>query len=180
MSDHITNDITDDIAIASAVRTFLASPAIVSLLKALVTEATTAEVQRLMASSLILDNVTVALRSPSSPAQSRLSDTIGSLINEDIAEATRDFLTEDAARDFIRDELESEPRYFRRAVETAVDCHIDPDSLADTVKDKVIEDIDLGDDIASAVGSYFDDDDNVVSLARKVVDNISVSVKPGL
>jgi len=176
MTDHITDDLTSDMAIAAALRTFLTSPAIISMIQACVTEAANAEVQRLMSDDRILNVVTAALKSPATAAQSRFSDTLGDVVRGDIEEATRYLLNEDSARDFIRDELESEPRYFLRAVETAVDANIDTDSIADIVKDRVMDEIDLGDDIADKIGDYFDDDDNIRSITSRVVDSFSVSV----
>jgi hypothetical protein len=180
MSDHIDNDLTADIAIASALRTFLTSPAIISMIQACVTEAAAAEVQRLMSDDRILNTISSALKSPATAAQSRLSDTLGYVIRGDIEEATKYFLNEDSARDFIREELEDEPRYFLRAIETAVDANIDTDSIADTVKDKVVEEIDLGDDIADKIGDYFDDDDNIRSITKRVIDSISITITPSV
>lgn len=178
MTDHITDELTSDMAIAAALRTFLTSPPIISMIQACVTEATTAEVQRLMASSLILDNVTAALRSPSSTAQLRLSDALGALIRADIEESTRYLLNEDSARDFIRDELESEPRYFTRAVESAVEASIDTDEIASNAKDRVLEDLDLDDlNIEDKINEVLDnrggrdtdlDDEDIDRIATRV------------
>jgi hypothetical protein len=180
MSDHIDNNLTTDIAIASALRTFITSPAIISMIQACVAEAAAAEVQRLMSDDRILNTVSSALKSPATAAQSRLSDTLGYVIRGDIEEATKYFLNEDSARDFIREELEDHPRYFLRAIETAVDANIDTDSIADIVKDKVVEEIDLGDDIADKIGDYFDDDDNIRSITKRVIDSISITITPSV
>jgi hypothetical protein len=178
MSDHINNDLTDDIAIASALRTFLTSPAIISMIRACVTEAANAEVKRVMSPDHILSTVSSALTHPYTDAQSRLSDILGDVIRKDIEESTKYLLNEDSARDFIREELESEPRYFRMAVERAVDCHIDTDSIVDTVKDRVSDNLDLDTDIADKVSDYFDDDDNLRSVTKRVIDSISISITP--
>ena len=53
MNDHITDDLTTDMAIAAALRTFLTSPAIISMIQACVTEAANAEVQRLISDDRI-------------------------------------------------------------------------------------------------------------------------------
>ena len=53
MNDPITEQLNNDIAIASALRTFLTSPAIISMIQACVTEAANAEVRRLMSADLI-------------------------------------------------------------------------------------------------------------------------------
>lgn len=168
MTDHINNNLDTDIAIAEAVRTFLSSPAIVSIVQACVTEAANAEVQRLVSDDRILNTVFKAINTPATTAESRLYDTVEKMIRDETSDATRYLLNENDARDFIRDELESEPRYFTRAVEAAVDATIDTDTIAERVR----EDIDIDDSISS----YFDDDDNLGSLTRKVVDAICVSV----
>jgi hypothetical protein len=183
MSDHINNDLTDDIAIASALRTFLSSPAITSLLQPLinkaVADAVSSEFMRRLLSDHILDTVTAALKHPDlSGSQARLSDTIGALIRADIEESTRYLLNEDSARDFIRDELESGPRYLIRAVESALEYAIDTDSIVDTVKDRVRENLDLDTDIADKVIDYFDDDDNLHSVTKRVIESISISITP--
>jgi hypothetical protein len=168
MTDHINNNLDTDIAIAEAVRTFLASPAIISMIRACVTEAANAEVQRLVSDDRILNTVFKAINTPATTAESRLSDTLGRLIRDDIEEANRYLLNEDDARQFLRDELEGEPRYFTRAVEAAVDATIDTDTIIKLVKDGI--------DIDNSIFEYFDDDDNLGSLTRKVVDAICVSV----
>jgi hypothetical protein len=194
MNDHITDELTSDIAIAHALRTFLSSPAITSMIQACVTEAANAEVQRLISDDRILNVVTAAISAsfPSSPAQSRLSDKLGSVIRADIAEETRYLLNEDTARDFIRDELESQPRYFTRAIENIVEASVDTDEIVDTVKDRVIEDIDLDDlgiedkinealgsrtaDIGDHIVEYFDDDDNLAALTKRIIESVSISI----
>jgi len=178
MSDHINNDLTNDIAIAAAVRTFLSSPAILSVLQACVTEAANAEVQRLTSSDRILDTVWKALNNPATAAESRLYVSVEKMIRDETSDATRYFLNEDSARDFIRDELESGPRYFTRAVESAVENTIDTDSIADTVKDKVSDDLDLDSDIADKVIDYFNDDDNLHSVTKRVIESISITITP--
>jgi hypothetical protein len=180
MNDHITDDLTTDMAIAAALRTFLTSPAIISMIQACVTEAANAEVQRLISDDRILNVVSAAISAPCSPAQSRLSDKLGSVIRADIAEETRNLLSEDSARDFIRDELESSPRYFTRAVESAIEGSIDTDDIADIAKDRVLEDLDLDSDVSDKISEYFDDDDNLRSITRRVVDSFSISITPSI
>jgi hypothetical protein len=178
MNDHITDDLTTDMAIAAALRTFLTSPAIISMIQACVTEAANAEVQRLISDDRILNVVSAAISAPCSPAQSRLSDKLGSVIRADIAEETRDLLNEDRVRDFIRDEIEDEPHYFTRAIERVVDAHIDVDSISDNIKEQVLDDIDLDGVVGDKLIEHFDDDDNLRSITRRVVDSFSISITP--
>jgi hypothetical protein len=184
MSDHINNDLTDDIAIASALRTFLTSPAIIAVLQPsinkAVTEAVSAEFMRRLLADHILSTVSSALTHPYTDAQSRFSDILGDVIRKDIEESTRNLLNEDSARDFFREELGSEPRYFIRAVENAVENTIDTDEIANIVKDKVSDDLDLDTDIADKVSDYFDDDDNLRLVTKRVIDSISISITPGI
>jgi hypothetical protein len=196
MNDHITDDLTTDMAIAAALRTFLTSPAIISMIQACVTEAANAEVQRLISDDRILNVVSAAISAPCSPAQSQLSDKLGSVIRADIAEETRNLLSEDRARDFIRDEIEDEPHYFTRAIERVADSYIDIDDIVDTVKDQVIDDLDLDNlgiddkinevlesrtaDIGDHIVEYFDDDGNLRSLTKRVVESISISITPSI
>jgi hypothetical protein len=192
MNDHITDELTSDIAIAHALRTFLSSPAITSMIQACVTEAANAEVRRLMSSDRILDTVWKAISSPATIAESRLRDSVEKLIRDETSDATRYLLNEDTARDFIRDELESQPRYFTRAIEGIVEASVDTDEIVDTVKDRVIEDIDLDDlgiedkinealgsrpaDIGDHIVEYFDDDDNLAALTKRIIESVSISI----
>jgi hypothetical protein len=109
-----------------------------------------------------------------------IRDIFKSIVRDEIIEATRYLLTEDTARDFIRDEIESEPRYFIRAVESAVENVLDTDAIVEDAKTQVLDDLDLGADIKDHISEYFDDDDNALAIARKVADNLAVSVKPTL
>ena len=139
MNDHITDNLTTDMAIAAALRTFLTSPAIISMIQACVTEAANAEVQRL------------------------------------ISEV---FFEGDRIRNAIKDELEDCPRYFTRAVEDIVQGSIDIDDIADTVKDRVIDDLDLDTVVSDKLIEHFDGDDNLRSLTRRVVNSFSISITP--
>jgi hypothetical protein len=109
-----------------------------------------------------------------------IRDIFKSMVADAVGEATRYLINEDAARDFIRDEIESKPRYFTRAVESAVEDALDTDAIVEDAKTQVLDDLDLGADIKDHISEYFDDDDNVLAIARKVVDNLAVSVKPTL
>jgi hypothetical protein len=134
MNDHITDNLTTDMAIAAALRTFLTSPAIISMIQACVTEAANAEVQRL--------------------------------------------ISDDRIRNAIKDELEDCPRYFTRAVEDIVQGSIDIDDIADTVKDRVIDDLDLDTVVSDKLIEHFDDDDNLRFITRRVVDSFSITITP--
>jgi len=134
MNDHITDDLTTDMAIAAALRTFLTSPAIISMIQACVTEAANAEVRRLMSADLI--------------------------------------------RNAIEDELEDEPRYFTRAIERVVDAHIDVDSISDNIKEQVLDDIDLDTVVSDKLIEHLDDDDNLRSLTKRVIDSMYISITP--
>ena len=136
MNDHITDDLTTDMAIAAALRTFLTTPAIISMIQACVTEAANAEVRRLMSADLI--------------------------------------------RNAIEDELEEEPRYFTRAIERVVDAHIDVDSISDNIKEQVLDDIDLDGVVGDKLIEHLDDDDNLRSITRRVVESISISITPSI
>jgi len=135
MNDHITDDLTTDMAIAAALRTFLTSPAIISMIQACVTEAANVDlVQRL--------------------------------------------ISDDRIRNVIKDELEDCPRYFTRAVEDIVQGSIDIDDIADTVKDRVIDDLDLDTVVSDKLIEHFDDDDNLRFMTKRVVESISSSITP--
>jgi len=136
MNDPVTEQLNNDIAIASALRTFLTSPAIISMIQACVTEAANAEVQRLMSA--------------------------------------------DRIRNAIKDELEDCPRYFTRAVEDIAQGSIDIDDIADTVKDRVIDDLDLDTVVSDKLIEHFDDDDNLRFMTKRVVESISISITPSI
>lgn len=126
----------------------------------------------------VLPLLTKALDNPSTREESRFSDTLGRIISADIDEATRYLINEDSARQFLRDELEGEPRYFTRAVESAVKASIDTDDIASTAKDRVLEDLDLDDlNIEDKINEVLDnrggrdsdlDDEDIDRIATRV------------
>jgi len=181
--DHITDNTVADIAIASAFRAFISDPAIASILRAAVTEAAAAEVKRVMSPDHILSVVSSALTHPYTDAQSRFSDILGDVVRKDIEEATRYYLTEDGIRDFLRDEMDDGARWFSRCLDTAIENAIDLNDIADTVKSKIEDDLDISDldsKIADKIIDHFNDDDNVLSVARAVASNLVVAAKPSL
>lgn len=169
-TDHISASIATSEEIAAAVRIFLNTPSIRDIFKSMVADAV------LSTMSDTLERASVSC----SNEQARFRNILSVHIEAAVGEATRYLINEDAARDFIRDEIESEPRYFTRAVESAVENALDTDAIVEDAKTQVLDDLDLGADIKDHISEYFDDDDNAIAIARKVVDNLAVSVKPTL
>jgi len=87
-------------------------------------------------------------------------------------------ISDDRIRNAIKDELEDCPRYFTRAVEDIVQGSIDIDDIADTVKDRVIDDLDLDTVVSDKLIEHFDDDDNLRFITRRVVDSFSITITP--
>jgi hypothetical protein len=92
----------------------------------------------------------------------------------------RRLMSADLIRNAIEDELEEEPRYFTRAIERVVDAHIDVDSISDNIKEQVLDDIDLDGVVGDKLIEHLDDDDNLRSITRRVVESISISITPSI
>ena len=159
-TDHISASIATSEEIAAAVRILLNTPSIRDIFKSMVADAV------LSTMSDTLERASVSC----SNEQARFRNILSVHIEDAVGEA----------RDFIRDEIKSEPRYFTRAVESAVENALDTDAIVEDAKTQVLDDLDLGADIKAHISEYFDDDDNALAIARKVVDSLAVSVKPTL
>jgi hypothetical protein len=102
MSDHIIDNLNSDVALASALRNFLATPAIIDLVKAVVTEAVNAEIQRLRPVTLshLTDLVEDIIPSNSNTAEenkflSNLRVSISDMIEREVRDELQYYVHED-------------------------------------------------------------------------------------
>jgi hypothetical protein len=102
MNDHIADDLTTDMAIAAALRTFLTSPAIISMIQACVTEAANAEVQRLMSADRIRNAIRDELEDEPHYFTRAIERVADSYIDiDDIADTVKDRVIDDLDLDTV-------------------------------------------------------------------------------
>lgn len=131
MSDHIIDNLNSDVALATALRNFLDTPAIIDLVRAVVTEAVNEEIQRLKPVTL-----------------SHLTDLVDNLdATADLPEADKRFVTNLRAAVEYRIE---------RQLEDTLAYYVHEDDL----ETKVTDAIDLDGKISSAISDQLSDELN--------------------
>lgn len=131
MSDHIIDNLNSDVALATALRNFLTTPAIIDLVRAVVTEAVNEEIQRLKPVTL-----------------SHLTDLVDNLdATADLPEADKRFVTN------LRDAVEYR---IERQLEYTLAYYVHEDDLGTKVTDA----IDLDGKINRAISDQLSDELN--------------------
>lgn len=129
MSDHIIDNLNSDVALATALRNFLATPAIIDLVRAVVADAVNEEIRRLKPVTL-----------------SHLTDLVDNLdATADLPEADKRFVTNLRAAVEYRIE---------RQLEDTLTYYVHEDDL----ETKVTDAIDLDGKISSAISDQLSDE----------------------